>query len=732
MISFLRRFVQCGVLLGLVLPFVYTTSTTFPFVFGKAVFMALLVAMMLVAYVPLALISAEDRPKQSIVLAALGLSTLALILSTIFAVDPSHAFWGNHERMNGLLTLLQFPLYAVMASAVFRTKKEWHLLLSAFLCTSIVMCALATVEYFTGAFGNKTYTRVWGTLGNSIYLGVYASFAVFWATYLWTVVEKKWQQYVLACVIAYNFLILILSESRGALLAVMICALLLALQTFRHGSPRTKKIVLASIVVVGVVTCGIFLARRTDFVQAIPGVRRLALTNFTTGGNRTRLLAWSIAIEAWKEHPIFGWGPENFAYAFNAHYHPESLVYSYYETWFDRAHNAFLDSLAMNGIVGFVSVMALYAALFWLLLRAFRRGQWTGPQATILVIMLVGYLVQLFFAFDALSSLLLFALYIAFVDALSTPEDAPRVGGTGSVPSVLAMLIAVPLIGVAGYSAYHHVQMWRANRENVLSIYALRSGDFAKALSINQHALSLTRGHHPELIADFGREIINAVSLVNKDNRAAAGEAYTTAFNALRDAAATSHDVFDSITFAQLLLVGAESRPEMYEQAAQVLTYARSLSPQRQQIIYFLARIRLVQKKYDAAHALAQETIDAEPRIGEGYWLHALIWKDQGKGKEAYANLKEAIAKQYPWKSADELAIAYQMSQGQGTAQERTTLAEMWAQATASGSAYAAYAEEVAGLGATDTARSIMQAAVQKDPSLADRAAKLYEKIGKP
>jgi hypothetical protein len=116
----------------------------------------------------------------------------------------------------------------------------------------------------------------------------------------------------------------------------------------------------------------------------------------------------------------------------------------------------------------------------------------------------------------------------------------------------------------------------------------------------------------------------------------------------------------------------------------------------------------------------------------EGYWVDAIIYQQEGKAKEAYAQLRLAMEREYQWKSVYELAAAYQMSVGQGTPQERAALAQQWAQADGGGSAIATFAEEVAAVGATDTARSIMQEAVKRDASLQSRAEKLYRSIGAP
>src|SRR6266404_4936637 len=123
MVRFLRRALQIGIGLGLLMPFVYTPSTTFPFVFGKAIFFCVLVEILAILFVVLACLSPADRPRKTMLLLVLLGSMAALSLSTLFGFDRDRSFWGNHERMSGLFVLLHFFLYYLIARSALKTKK---------------------------------------------------------------------------------------------------------------------------------------------------------------------------------------------------------------------------------------------------------------------------------------------------------------------------------------------------------------------------------------------------------------------------------------------------------------------------------------------------------------------------------------------------------------------------------------------------------------------------------
>ena len=100
------------------------------------------------------------------------------------------------------------------------------------------------------------------------------------------------------------------------------------------------------------------------FLRNIPVLGRFA--DFSFESIKGRLYTWETAFWAIKDRPIFGWGPENFSFAFDKyfnykHFHPGQGG----ETWFDRAHSVILDYAASTGIIGLLAYLAVFVLYYF-------------------------------------------------------------------------------------------------------------------------------------------------------------------------------------------------------------------------------------------------------------------------------------------------------------------------------------------------------------------------------
>ena len=87
-----------GVYGGLLLPLVYARIVIYPFVYLKLLYFQILVGLSFPAWVALALRDARYRPKRSWLLWSILAWFAAMGLSTVFAANPWHSFFGTQER----------------------------------------------------------------------------------------------------------------------------------------------------------------------------------------------------------------------------------------------------------------------------------------------------------------------------------------------------------------------------------------------------------------------------------------------------------------------------------------------------------------------------------------------------------------------------------------------------------------------------------------------------------
>jgi len=153
------------------------------------------------------------------------------------------------------------------------------------------------------------------------------------------------------------------------------------------------------------------------------------------------------------EHPIFGWGQDNFSYIFQSRYNPAMYAQ---EQWFDRAHNVFLDWFVNAGFVG----LAVYLALYVLFILRVWRSSLSVAEKSTLTGLLAGYFIHNMFVFDNLASYILFFFMLGYVGSLKSgvqiksPADAaPNAGVLG--PDVVKYALLPTVIIVLLVTVYY-------------------------------------------------------------------------------------------------------------------------------------------------------------------------------------------------------------------------------------------------------------------------------------
>lgn len=422
----------------LFVPLVVFDSLFFPFIVGKAIMFRALTEIAFFAWALLVLFDARYRPRNSKILFVFGLFVVWMFVANLFAINPVKAFWGNFERMDGLIGLLHLFLFFIVLGSVLRTQKLWK----AFWFVSLGVSAIIAVNAIFDVMNSPSSERVSSLLGNPIYLAAYALFHIFIASYYFSIsqerhcirVEEKFsmigkigewiksrkERVFLSAVFFLNLTILFYSGTRGAMLGLFvgICISAFLIFIFRYGISRKTAALSAIILLVG---SAIFFVARLPGIREHPAMWRIA-TIFQYK-NQNRLPVWQMAIEGAKERPLFGWGQEGYNYVFNK-YFKTSLFGE--EQWYDRAHNNFLDWLVAGGIPALI----IYLAIFWYLTRAFWKyykiAAVAADQAIPMAVLmgLVGaYVVYSFFAFDNLITSILFVAVLAYAHVLSVASS---------------------------------------------------------------------------------------------------------------------------------------------------------------------------------------------------------------------------------------------------------------------------------------------------------------------
>jgi len=376
------------ILLGLCLatPLFLTSSLLFPYTSIKAFSFRIFVEIAAIFYFYLALKYPAFRPKKTALTIAVLAFLLIWLLSAIFGVDSYLSFWGNLERMLGVLGMLHFAAFFLMLTGIFRTEKNWVSLIKISVVISSVISLLAVIQRFASlGVLIPQQGRVYATIGNPAFLASYLIFNIFFTGYLIFISLAQGQKFMNWRVFSWSGFLLLqpialfLTGTRGAFVGfsvgVILCLIFFVLF---YPAKNIRKYFLAVLAAIMILGGSVFAFRNSVFVRSNPDLNRIASITIKDVTAQNRLILWQKAWASWQERPIFGWGPENYEVAINKYFDARLLPY---EAWYDRAHNFIFDYGVAGGWVGLAAFLSLIAiAAFYL--KKISRRDFSNSQKT--------------------------------------------------------------------------------------------------------------------------------------------------------------------------------------------------------------------------------------------------------------------------------------------------------------------------------------------------------------
>ena len=618
---------------------VFPTSFIFPFIVPKILIFRTLVTIMIGGYVLLMMINWEEyRPRMSWINLVLALFLLSFAASTFVGVDWYHSFWDNHERMLGLFTIVHYISYYFICTALFRNWDDWRLALRIFLIAGSIVMFIGALQKIDPEFLiNRGDSRVASTLGNSIYVGGYGLFLLF-LSFLMAVKEKT-RGYWFYAEIAMGVLALLglfFSGSRGPVIGLLAGAGVSVIGYIIVIKGRVKiRQGLIGVLILGVVLTGLLIGfRKTTFVAKIPAIGRTVNTSFTDVQKSPRWAAWEIAVDSWKEKPVFGWGPNNYFFAFNKYYNPRLLDFGYGETWFDNAHNIILNTLAVQGAFGFVSYLSIFGVGIFVLWRAYKKEDVDYHIVVVGTAFLVAHLVQNVTVFENPTSYLYFMVWMALLNSFTmkkAKEQNNNKIGMGSI-SVAAVLVFCVIF-------VFNVQPARANNKSLNAIRHIR-GYSKQSLTLMKETLEFSSPHIDDIRADLGRNVNTSFNDIYKGlGQEESLKVLDLAFvNHRLNIELHPYDIRNQITVSQLarLLAIITKDTKYLIEAEKYMEDALEKSPKRQQVLYALASFKIEVNKGSEAIKYYEQAINDNPRVAESYWRMAYAYSKLGKIDKAH------------------------------------------------------------------------------------------------
>ncbi len=401
------------------------------------------------------------------------------LLATIFGVNPYHSFWGNYERMDGLLNIIFLTLYFLALINTFKTRETWLWFLKIALLSSwcvMFFMFLDRLGVQGSFFANAS------TIGNTAFLGSYLMINVFIAAIIYHL-DKSRKMAILCGITAITLVFSILiNASRGSILGLLLGIFIWAI-FYSWSQDKKIKYIFFSLIFLTILFGTLVISQKNSgWVEHTLFLKRLTSISRSDFSTNNRLLTWQVTYEAFKDKPILGYGPENIIYGINKYYNPEIT-----EQWFDKAHSFIFDYLGSSGIVGLLAYLLIFVATSFALWKIKNKD---FNLAIIILGLFISYLFSNLFVFDTINTWILVIAMLAFVGVLSggneqehffyLPNSIKKIGS-------LFFYINIVIVILVAYNI-----LWLPAKANATSIDAVRNYviDPNKVLGLYKKALS--------------------------------------------------------------------------------------------------------------------------------------------------------------------------------------------------------------------------------------------------
>jgi oligosaccharide repeat unit polymerase len=623
-----------------ILPLFIAPSVMFPYITGKNFAFRILVEAASVFWIGLMATKPEYRVSSSAMILSLLIFTFITGLADLFGINPYNSFWSNYERMEGYITVLHLVLFFLITKSIFKTSRDWIIFFSIFLVVSVLVSLFTFVEPLS-VIQAENYieeygSRRAGTIGNPSFLSSYLLLSVFVGLILTIITKRTYLKFFYILSIVLNTIVIYITASRGAILAIIIGAVMLgiSLSLKRSGDYNKKslnKVVLILIIGLLLSSSAIFLASHNsvlikDLIKDDKTLHRFAAMFNSDPSIENRLYAWRLAWNGFKENPVLGWGQENFfgVYTVNPITKEGKLV------WMDRAHNIILDWLVNAGILGLFAYLSIYGIAFYILRNNLRKKIISRNETFIIATAIIVYFIQNLFTFDSISSYIIFFALIAYIDCLESIKTDPNkdlkeglISKKNRTKSVMVIFSALIVFSLSCYYLnYIPFKQLRLYTQISISLPKYNSftsmlNDFNRALSYGSFGDNNIR----EEMSSVSKQIIQ-YQLYREEG--ALELIYTAAEEMEKGLAAEQYNleyILKVYGFYELL---AAYDPAFIPKAEALIEKSLLINPEYSTIDMYKINLFFLKKDYESAYQKLKESINQHPNNVGTYFKLAL------------------------------------------------------------------------------------------------------------
>lgn len=487
-------------------------------------------------------------------------------------------------------------------------------------------------------------------LGNKAFLGYYLLLHAFLS--LWMAKQRDRFSMLLYGVFVLHLLTLLLLGVRGVYLGLLmgIAAIILAQvvpsvrQQGLKAYLRSRSTLLLSLAIAVLLLIQISSRIENKYPESklAHTIRRVSQISFNNSSIQNRLIIWNLSWKAFQEKPILGWGPENFELAYNRHYDPQLLTPGLSDTWFDRAHNSFLDILVMNGIAGGLLFLAFWGFVLFHL-----------RKDPVLLGLFTAFFVTSLTEVEGFVSLVILIMLIAFL-AKRSAEGRPahhrsialplRLIGVAGVLLSMAYLISFSAGMILSHKAVTE-QLKDMNTDAFLSRFDQGYQWSILAPQVRRDSLQYSIVYFLQIGYERKLTELPLPLLQYWDNK-------------IREQDLPTEEVKARYFFGKLYREWTRGDPAKFDTAHRLFLNALEVNPKRQAVLFALSSLLDLkddpQSQHDGFEYL-HKAVAANPEAGTSHFLLGRTYLIHGLRLEAIASFEKALEKGYVIRSPTEV-----------------------------------------------------------------------------
>ena len=381
------------------------------------------------------------------------------LLSFFISINKYLSLYGLYSRKQGLLIffyLISFFLLILLNKKILNLKKIFFSLISSsFLVSVYGLIQLLQLDPFKWI--EPSHTRVFSSIGQPNFLASFLLLTIPFSLYLLIPfllsennkklffqienIEKYFcskkffyqnKYFFLSLLIFFlQIIILLKTYSRGAYLGLFLgfifsviififnkrCFLSKYLEKIKP-SKINKKIlfILSSILVLFII-----IFTNSNFIKRVQ-----TSFNFQKGSLAVRFDIWQRSLEAIKQKPFLGYGLETQGEILVKSYKTKEALFSYPNSYPNRAHNIILDIILTQGLLGLLIYFLFITYFFQIIFKNIKIKN--KPYLFLSIFLaLTSYLFSLLFSFSNISDLIYFWFLLALILILDKTEKQKKI-----------------------------------------------------------------------------------------------------------------------------------------------------------------------------------------------------------------------------------------------------------------------------------------------------------------